>query len=269
MHSDSNTPPRPPRSRTLLTHQLGYQLRLIARTPRAAWGGVMLPILLLVIRHNGGDTSPTQQALIVAGAAIFGLISVAYITHATGLVSARQDGVLKRWRAAPLPRWCFFAGRVAATVLLAVASGLLTVLIAVVLYHLHMSARGATAMTLVLILGAAATAAIGTAISPLIPNTDAAWPVLGLTYIPMLFLSGAFGTTSEPHWLSQLVTYLPAQPIINAGSDALTTTHNTLIPGHDLAVLIAWTTVGLLISIRVFRWEPRPPTRRRSARTTP
>jgi ABC-2 type transport system permease protein len=266
MHSESNASPRLPRSRTLLAHQLGYQLRLLARTPRAAWGGVMLPILLLVIRHDGGHISPAQQALVVAGAAMFGLVSVAYITHATGLVSARQDGVLKRWRAAPLPRWCFFAGRIAAAVLLAVASGLLTVLVAVMFYHLHIDARGTTAMILVLILGAAATAAIGTAITPLIPNTNAAWPILGLTYIPLLFLSGAFGSASEAHWLRQLVTYLPAQPIINAGANAL---NNTPIPDHDLAVLMVWTTIGLLTSIQVFRWEPRPPTRRRDAGATP
>jgi ABC-2 type transport system permease protein len=31
--------------------------------------------------------------------------------------------VLKRWRATPLPRWCYFAGCTCATVLMALASG--------------------------------------------------------------------------------------------------------------------------------------------------
>jgi hypothetical protein len=48
---------------------------------------------------------------LVAGLAVFGLLHTAYMTHASGLVSARQDGVLWRWRLTPLPAGGYFAGR--------------------------------------------------------------------------------------------------------------------------------------------------------------
>ena len=51
-------------------------------------------------------------------------MSVAYLSHASGLVVAREDGVLRRWRATPLPSWGYFAGRIVATVLLADAAAL-------------------------------------------------------------------------------------------------------------------------------------------------
>jgi ABC-2 type transport system permease protein len=249
----------------ILAGQISYQMRLIARTPRAVWGGLMLPVLLLTIRHKAGQ-HPAQQDLAVTGAAIFGLVSTAYVTHATGLVAAREAGVLKRWRATPVPRWCFFAGRSFATLLLATASGLVTVLVAILLYHLRLTTRGAIAIVITLILGAAAWSAIGTAVTALIPSTDAAWPILGLSYLPVIIISGAFGQISEPNWLTHLVSYLPAQPIIHAALHALQTNPTTLISGHDLTILIAWTGAGLIASIQLFQWEPHPPKRHREAR---
>jgi hypothetical protein len=37
-------------------------------------------------------------------------MSVAYLTHAASLVVAREDGVLRRWRATPLPFWGYGHG---------------------------------------------------------------------------------------------------------------------------------------------------------------
>ena len=58
---------------------------------------------------------------LVAGLTVLGALSTAYLTHAAGLVTARESGVLRRWRASPLPPWAFFTGRMAATTLTAVA----------------------------------------------------------------------------------------------------------------------------------------------------
>jgi ABC-type Na+ efflux pump permease subunit len=62
--------------------------------------------------------------------------------------------VLKRWRATPLPRWGYLAGRLCATVLLALASGAVTVLVGVVAYHARLGAGAAEG--LVVTLGVAA-----------------------------------------------------------------------------------------------------------------
>jgi len=53
-----------------------------------------------------------------AGRATFGLTLTAWNTYGVRLVAARESGVLKRWRATPLPRWCYFLGRILATALI-------------------------------------------------------------------------------------------------------------------------------------------------------
>ena len=99
----------------LLAAQIGYQARLLA-SGRAITIGVGLPVILLIASH-GSDAHTTGAD--VAGYAVFGLTLTAWNTYGVRLVAAREAGVLKRWRATPLPRWCYFLGRILATVVVA------------------------------------------------------------------------------------------------------------------------------------------------------
>jgi ABC-2 type transport system permease protein len=235
----------------LLARQLHHQAQLLLRTPRAVVGGVLLPVLLLALRDGGG---PAQRARGVAGLAVLGLLSTAYVTHAGGLVAARQAGVLKRWRATPLPPWCWFAGRIGATVLVAVAGGVITVLAGATLEgaDLHLT----PGLVAVMALGAATWASIGTAVSALIPSAEAAWPLLAVTYLPLVVLSGSFGSvSSEPAWLASAMRFLPAEPVVDGATRAL---HGLgAFTAHDVLVLAAWGAAGLLVAQRWFAWEPR------------
>ncbi|MGZ4168923.1 MAG: ABC transporter permease [Solirubrobacteraceae bacterium] len=235
----------------LLARQLGYHARLLLRSPRAVVGGMLLPLLMLALR---GHTAPAQQARLVAGLAVLGLLSTAYITHTAGLVAARESGVLKRWRATPLPPWCWFAGRIGATVLTAAAGAAVTVLAGAGLYGTHIHGGAIPSLAVALVLGAATWASIGTAASGLIPSVEAAWPLLGLTYLPVVVLSGGFGDVSAaPPWLAALVSYLPAEPVVHSAARALDGVASVSV--HDLAVLLVWGGAGLLVSRRWFRWD--------------
>ncbi len=235
----------------LLAGQLHYQVRVLLRTPRALVGGLLLPLLFLALK----DGASHSQARVVAGLATFGMLSTAYITHTSALVAARQAGVLKRWRTTPLPRWCFFAGRVGATVLVAAIGGVVTVLAGASLHDLHLRTVSLPAVGLALLVGAGTWASIGTAVSVLIPSVEATWSLLAVSYLPVVVLSGAFGPVSgEAAWLHDLVRYLPAQPVLDSSWRAL----RGVFPftAHDLAVELVWTAAGLLIALRWFSWAP-------------
>jgi ABC-2 type transport system permease protein len=240
----------------VLAGQLRYQLLLLLRNPNALMAGAVLPVLLLVLAssQHGHLTTATLAGRIVLGATL-----IAYLTHATGLVAAREAGVLKRWRATPLPRWCYFAGRISATVLTALVSGAITVAAGVALYHTRLGAGAALSLLVALGLGALAWASVGTAVTGFIPTAEAAQPLLSLSYFPVMLLSGVLGTLSgAPGWLTTLLDYLPGRPAVEAVTGALHATGGTLwLPGHDLGVLAAWAAGGLLASLYLFRWEPR------------
>jgi ABC-2 type transport system permease protein len=248
----------------VLAAQVSYQARLLA-SGRAITIGVGFPVILLIASH-GQHTHTT--AANIAGYAAFGLSVTAWNTYGVRLVAAREAGILKRWRATPLPHWCYFVGRILATVVVAVAAGAATVAAAVLLYGTHLTLSDALAAIVVFILGALAWATTATALTAAIPTVEAAAPTMLLTYFPVIIISGIFGAISEPHWLSTLASYLPAQPLINAlGSSIGHTTGHALLPARDLLVLAAWAIAGLACAMATFRWEPHRPTQRRPNRT--
>jgi len=258
---------RLPSSGRLLVAQVGYQLRLLLRTPRALGAGVAVPALLLVLSNPKGGDLPASH---LAGLAVLGVTVTAWVTHGIGLVAAREAGVLKRWRAAPLPPWCWFAGRISATVLVATLAAGVTVGIGVARYGTRLDAGTAVGLLVAVGLGALAWATPATALSGVIPSVEGASPILTLTYLPVILLSGVFGSPiGQPHWLTTLASYLPAQPMIDAATSALEHPAGPpVLPGHDLVVIAGWAVAGLVASLVLFRWEPsrpagRSPVRRR------
>ncbi len=248
----------------MLAHQVGYQLRMLARNPRGLMISLFAPGVILALRLSQGGSragSPAGKAAIIAGLAAFGLIATCYLTHAIGLVAARESGVLRRWQASPLPRWGYFAGRITATVLLSLVSGAIILAVGTGLSGAHVSAASVPALLAVFVVGGVAWAAVGTAITALISSAESAQPVLIFTYLPVILLSGAFGVLSEPKWLTTVMSYLPGQPVIGSATRALEFSGSGLAPvsGRDLAVLAGWAVIGLLASVRFFRWEPARP----------
>jgi ABC-2 type transport system permease protein len=260
--------PRMPNIGRMLASQITYQARLLAGG-RAIIIGIGLPVLLLIASHGSHTATNAAGIAEVAGYATFGLTLTAWNTYGVRLVAARESGVLKRWRATPLPRWCYFLSRILATVVVAVIAGAATIAASVLLFHTQISVSGVLGALVVLILGASAWAATATALTALIPTIEAAAPTCMLTYFPIIIISGIFGSINEPSWLATIASYFPAQPLIHALTTVLgNTTGEPWPPARDVVVLTAWAIAGLAVAIATFRWEPHRPTQKRPARAS-
>ncbi len=251
-----------PRVPDLLLGQLRHHLRQLLRTPRAVSTGMVLPVLLLLLAGTTRGHLPVSR---LAGYATLGLTMTTWTAHGIGLVAAREAGVLKRWRAAPLPTWCHLAGRVAASMLVGVMAATITVLTGVLLFATHLGPAQAAVVVAALTLGALTCAACTTAVTGFIPTVASAFPILGLTYLPVVLISGVFGPLpTEPHWLTTLAGYLPVQPIVDATQHAI---RDAALPTRDLLILAAWTLASALTARASFRWQPTKPRRRRAFAT--
>ncbi len=164
----------------LLLTQIGYQARLLAANGRAVMIGVGLPVLLLIASSSHSHVSASA----VASRAVFGLTLTAWNIYGVRTVAAREAGILKRWRATPLPRSCYFAARILATVVVSVLAGAATVAAGVVLYGPHLTVTGALGALIVFVIGAAARAAPATALTGAVSTVDAAGPILLLVDLP-------------------------------------------------------------------------------------
>jgi ABC-2 type transport system permease protein len=208
-----------------------YQLLLLVRTPRAAFAGLLLPLGPAAAARHGHPGAGLVAVLTVLGA-----LSTGYLTHAAGLVTARESGVLRRWRASPLPPWAFFAGRMVATTLVAVGGAVATLAVAAVAYHVGPGPAGAVGVLVALVVGTFVRGRVGhrgDGRRP--PPRESAQPVLSLTFYPLVLLyrrpRGAAGGSGR---LGRVLGLLPVEPMIDAVTRALQQGTGVLPPAGDL-----------------------------------
>ena len=245
----------------LLWHQVRYEQLSFWRNPQSAFFTFFFPVVIIVLFGAlfGGDQGssyfyglsalqyyvPTIAAVSVLGSCFSQLGIV--------LAMRRQDGILKRVRATPLPAWAYFLGLLAHCLLVCVVDVALIVAVGRV-FGVPLPGDWA-AIGVALVAGAACFCALGVAVASLIRNAEAAPAVVQIVMFPLVFVSGTYMPIHSAA-LNQVAGYLPVRPFNQALMGPFA--YRTGFDWHDLGVLLAWGAVGAVIAIRRFRWTPRP-----------
>ena len=244
--------------------QIRYTNKAFWRNPASAFFTFLFPLLFLVIFTTlvGNNDVPLGTEVIksstyyVFSMAAFGLISACYTNIAIGVVFAREEGVLKRIRGTPMPAGAYLTARVVHAALVGFLLVAITVVFGVIAYHASVpDGAHLGQFILTLLVGAGCFAAIGLAVSGIVPNADAGPPIVNVIIFPLLFLSGVFIAVGNdsPEWVVWVGRIFPVKHLVDAMRDSYLG-----LPFHwsDLAVLALWAVVGVVIASRTFRWEP-------------
>ena len=244
--------------------QIRYTNKAFWRNPASAFFTFLFPLLFLVIFTTlvGNNDVPLGTEVIksstyyVFSMAAFGLISACYTNIAIGVVFAREEGVLKRIRGTPMPAGAYLTARVVHAALVGFLLVAITVVFGVIAYHASVpDGAHLGQFILTLLVGAGCFAAIGLAVSGIVPNADAGPPIVNVIIFPLLFLSGVFIAVGNdsPAWVVWVGRIFPVKHLVDAMRDSYLG-----LPFHwsDLAVLALWAVVGVIIASRTFRWEP-------------
>jgi ABC-2 type transport system permease protein len=247
---------------SMFSHQLRVDLIRFWRNSQSRYFTLLLPIIFLVIFAAifKGETvvdghKITISTFYVPGIMTLGIVSASYLNLTQTVVDRREGGELKRLRGTPLPALYVIASRALVGVVVAVVMSVLLLVIGRVAYKVNIpSALGALALGV--IVGAAAFACIGFAVSSIIRSSDAAAPALNLSVLPLYFISGVFVPEAQiPSFLHKIAEIFPIyhlaavlrQPFLESGKP---------MKLGDLAVVAAWGLACLLIAARTFRWTP-------------
>ncbi len=256
-----------PRHLRMVAGQAEYQLRLYARGSRAVLSAVITPLAVMVLLAAISDRREEAgyAGWLAASMATLGVVSVCYTTLAASLVASRDAGVVKRLRATPLPLWAHLGGRVAATLLVAVAQTALVAGVGIGVYGARVDAAGLGAALAGLLLGAVAICLVGLAVAQLIGRGDAAATLLSTTLLPVVLISGIFFPVSElPGWVARLSGWLPVSHLARLLGAMFGGAWNAA----DLAWLAGWGVLALAFALLRFRTEPMPARRWARARST-
>jgi ABC-2 type transport system permease protein len=94
------------------------------------------------------------------------------------------------------------------------------------------------------------------AVTAIVPNADAAAPIVNAVILPVEFLSGifiAFGNNT-PDWILWVARVFPVRHFALGMQAAFL---GTAFTWTDVLVVAAWGVGGLLAAVRFFSWEPR------------
>lgn len=246
--------------------QIRFTNKAFWRNPASAFFTFAFPLLFLVIFTTlignddvdlGGGLIVRSSTLYVFSMAAFGLISACYTNIAISIVFAREEGVLKRTRGTPMPAGTYLTARVIHAALVGFLLVAITVVFGVVVYQAHFpSGLDVVYFVISLVVGAGCFAAIGLAISGLVPNADAGPPIINAVILPLLFLSGVFIIISAdaPAWVLWVGRIFPVRHLVLAMQNSYLG-----LPFHwsDVVVMLAWMVGALFVARQTFRWEPR------------
>ena len=262
--------------------QIGRQFRFTNkafwRNPASAFFTFAFPLMFLVIFTSifGGDQVELQRFLLdtatyyVGAMAAFGVVSACFTNIAITTTFNRDAGILKRLRGTPLPPGSYMMARVLHATVVGAILVVLTLAFGNLVYDSPLPSAGHLAeFVAAFLVGALAFAALALALTALIPNAEAAPPVVNAVILPLLFLSGIFIPLDDesPAWMKVVGDVFPVKHFAEAmragflGDVTMVTPAGPVRPfvfdWWDVAIVAAWGVVGLVLAARFFSWEPR------------
>jgi ABC-2 type transport system permease protein len=199
----------------------------------------------------------TYIAFLVPGILAMSLMQLGLFGTAPALVSLRQDGVLRRLGATPLPRWKLLISQVLMRLTVGVVQTALIIGIGIAWFNVQVEGSW-LALTGVVLLGALTFVGIGYLIASISRTVEAASGISSGVNFPMMFLSGIFFPIASLVSVPVLAVLIKIMPLTYLG-DALRQIAVQGVPTFplavDVAVLAGWFIVCAALSVRFFKWE--------------
>jgi ABC-2 type transport system permease protein len=237
------------------------ETKLFLREPVGAFFTLVFPLMMLFLfgsiygnaptpYFNGRGTVdisvPAYTAMIIATTGLVGLT----ITMA----SYRENGILRRLRTTPISPFVVLVAQLIVLFMMTVLGMLLLVIAGKLVYQMHFEGNVFSVLA-AFVLSSLSFFALGFVLAGLMPTARTAQVVGMVLLYPMLFLSGAgFPRELLPETIKKISTFLPLTYVV------------TLLRGlwvgeawnqhlTEVFVLAGILVLGVLVSIKTFRWE--------------
>jgi len=265
-------PPRHPSALRLLGAQVGYQLRVLMRSPIGSFATLVIPLMVLLAvnllyygTHLASRGGIAYAQFFTPAMVAFAVVNACYMSVISSTTLARDEGILKRIRGTPLPPWVYMTGRLVSAGLVALVSAVVVIAVGATVYDFEIIWSAVPAALLTLAVAMFCFCALGLAVTVLVPAADSALPVAWGTILPLCFISDVFvPIDSAPHWLRTIASLFPLRPFADDLESAFNPiTGRATLHWQHLEVLIAWGIVSAAFALVAFRWEPGARGRRR------
>ena len=230
---------------------------------------LLFPVILLFIFGSVfQDTiapGVTFSQYFVAGMIASGLVNTGFQQLAITIPMERDSGTLKRLRGTPMSVSSYFIGKALLVTILMILQTALLLFFGSVMFDLNLPTEASLwwNFTWLVIIGSACSTVLGIAFSVVPKSGRGASAVVSPIVIILQFFSGVFFVfTSLPIWMQQFAAIFPLKWLTQGMRSvflpedfATQEVAGSWEIGKSALVLILWLIVGLVISIKTFKWS--------------
>jgi hypothetical protein len=95
-------------------------------------------------------------------------------------------------------------------------------------------------------------------VSTLVPNADAAGPMISIVFFLLLAFSGLYFAITPGSTLATVSGYFPVRHLITALEGCFNLPPGApTFAGHDLLIMAVWGLGGAILAFRRWQWSPR------------
>ena len=225
-------------------------------------------ILLFIFGTVFKDTiapGVTFSQYFVAGMIASGLVNTGFQQLAITIPMERDDGTLKRLRGTPMSVSSYFIGKALLVTILMIVQTILLLFFGSVVFDLNLPTDPMLwwNFTWLVILGSACSTVLGIAFSVVPKSGRGASAVVSPIVIILQFFSGVFFVfTSLPVWMQQFAALFPLKwltqgmrSVFLPADFATQEVAGDWEIGKTALILVIWLVLGLIISIKTFKWS--------------
>jgi len=233
------------------------RMRLALRNRAFFFFSFVMPLIFLfgAVTFLGRGRSGAAIAYVL-GAILTLTVMGSFWGLSVQLVTFREQGILRRFRIAPVGASAMLASSILSNYFLTLPIVIIEIVLCRYAFHLH-SWGNLGAMLLLITLGSAAFAAFGLIVASVTNTMQETQMINNLLWMGFLFLSGAtIPLGALPPWLQRCALFIPATYLATGLESAATNLASVGEITGDVVALTVGLLVAFEISRQLFRWEP-------------
>ncbi len=240
------------------------RMRLAVRNRAFFFFSFVMPLLFLFGAVTFFAKGSGNWVAYVLGAILTLTVMGSFWGLSVQLVTFREQGVLRRFRLAPVTASDMLASSIISNYFLTLPIVVIEIVICRYAFHLH-SWGNLWAIFILVTLGSAAFAAFGLIVASVTNTMQETQMINNLIWMGFLFLSGAtIPLAIFPGWLQRFALFIPATYL----ATGLESSATNLASLHEIVTDIIALALGLWLAFEVsrqlFRWEPEAKAPRRA-----
>ena len=204
------------------------------------------------------------MAFLMPGLLTTTLMSASLFGVAFPLVQQRETGLLRRLRVTPVPAASVAIAHGVTSVAIGYLSLIILMTLARLIFNMQMAGSWVS-LSIVYLCGACALVPMGLLVGSTARDIRTAPAIANLLFFPLMFLSGsAFPFAMLPDGVKRFARLLPTTYLNESYAGVIVAGQGIWPMAGTLAVLLATSVIGIVLTSMLFRWEGTDPIPRRS-----